>query len=64
MPRSSRPAPRRDSLRFEEFNVRPITDGFALVTARYVLYSNGRTTASGPFTRSHAAAPGRLEDPP
>ena len=40
----------RDSLRFEEFNVRPITGGFALVTARYVLYSNGRTTASGPFT--------------
>jgi len=44
------PGATRDSLRFEEFNVRPITDGFALVTARYVLYSNGRTTASGPFT--------------
>ena len=44
------PGAARDSLRFEEFAVRPISDGFALVTARYVLYSNGRTTASGPFT--------------
>lgn len=44
------PGAARDSLRFEEFDVRPITDGFALVTARYVLYSNGRTSASGPFT--------------
>jgi uncharacterized protein (TIGR02246 family) len=44
------PGARRDSLRIEEFNVRPIADRFALVTARYVLYANGRTTASGPFT--------------
>ena len=44
------PGAARDSLRIEEFNVRPITDGFVLVTARYILYSNGRTTASGPFT--------------
>ena len=44
------PGAARDSLRFEEFNVRPITAGFALVTARYILYSNGRTRASGPFT--------------
>lgn len=40
----------RDSLRFEEFNARPVSDGFALVTARFVLFQNGRTTASGPFT--------------
>lgn len=44
------PGARRDSLRFEEFNVRPLSDGFALVTARYVLYANGRTSSSGPFT--------------
>ena len=44
------PGARRDSLRFEEFNVRPITAEFALVTARYILYRNGSTTASGPFT--------------
>jgi uncharacterized protein (TIGR02246 family) len=44
------PGTTRDSLRFEEFRVRPVTEGFALVTARYVLYANGRTTSSGPFT--------------
>ena len=44
------PGARRDSLRFEEFNVRPFTNGFALVTARFILYRNGATTASGPFT--------------
>lgn len=44
------PGARRDSLRFEEFKIRPIADRFALVTARYILYSNGRTSASGPFT--------------
>lgn len=45
-----RPGARRDSLRFEEFHVRPITADYALVTARFILYRNGRTTASGPFT--------------
>ena len=44
------PGAARDSLRFEEFSVRPISEGFALVTARYVLYSNARTASSGPFT--------------
>jgi uncharacterized protein (TIGR02246 family) len=40
----------RDSLRFEEFDVRPLAPGVTLVTARYILYRDGRTTASGPFT--------------
>lgn len=44
------PGVQRDSLRFEEFSVRPIGGDFALVTARYILYRNGATSASGPFT--------------
>jgi uncharacterized protein (TIGR02246 family) len=44
------PGARRDSLRYEEFNVRPLTPDYALITARFVLYRNGTTTASGPFT--------------
>ncbi|MEO8199543.1 MAG: nuclear transport factor 2 family protein [Gemmatimonadota bacterium] len=44
------PGANRDSLRFEEFQVRPITGDFALVTARYILYRNGEISASGPFT--------------
>lgn len=44
------PGAQRDSLRFEEMSVRRITDRFVLVSARYVLYRNGATTASGPFT--------------
>ncbi len=40
----------RDSLRFEEFAVRPLGPGRALVTARFVLARGGRVTASGPFT--------------
>jgi len=44
------PGASRDSLRFEEFNVRSITSDYALITARFVLYRNGITTASGPFT--------------
>jgi beta-aspartyl-peptidase (threonine type) len=44
------PGAPRDSLRFEEFHVRTVTEGVALVTARYVLYANGRTSSSGPFT--------------
>ncbi len=44
------PGARRDSLRFENFSVRPISGDYALVTARFILYANGRTTASGPFT--------------
>lgn len=44
------PGARRDSLRFEEFEVRPLGSAVALVTARFVLFREGRTTASGPFT--------------
>ena len=44
------PGAGRDSLRFEEFEVRSLAPGVALVTARFVLFREGRTTASGPFT--------------
>jgi beta-aspartyl-peptidase (threonine type) len=44
------PGARRDSLRFESIHARPLGSGFALVTARYVLYRDGATTSSGPFT--------------
>ncbi len=44
------PGAARDSLRFEEFDVRPLTPTLALVTARFILYRGGQTTASGPFT--------------
>jgi len=44
------PGALRDSLRFEEFAVRPLAPAVALVTARFVLSRDGRTTASGPFT--------------
>lgn len=44
------PGARRDSLRYEEFQVRPLTDRYVLLTARYILYHGGSTTASGPFT--------------
>lgn len=40
----------RDSLRFEEFDVRRLSPTLALVTARFILYRAGATTASGPFT--------------
>ncbi len=52
----SRYAPRfgsgaqRDSLRFEEVAVRPLGPDHALLTARFVLYRGGQTTASGPFS--------------
>jgi uncharacterized protein (TIGR02246 family) len=41
---------RRDSLRFEEVEARPLSPTLALVTARYILERNGATTSSGPFT--------------
>jgi uncharacterized protein (TIGR02246 family) len=41
---------RRDSLRFEEVEVRPLSSTLALVTARYILHRGGKVTASGPFT--------------
>lgn len=45
-----RPGARRDSLRFEEFHVRPLTDSLALITARFILFRADSVTASGPFT--------------
>ena len=44
------PGARRDSLRLESFAARPLGTTYALVTARYVLYRNGVTTSSGPFS--------------
>ena len=44
------PGARRDSLRFESFAARALGTTYALVTARYVLYRDGVTTSSGPFT--------------
>lgn len=40
----------RDSLRFEDVTGRPLGSDHALATARYVLFRDGRVTASGPFT--------------
>ena len=40
----------RDSLRLEGFSARALGTTYALATARYVLYRNGVTTASGPFS--------------
>lgn len=44
------PGAERDSLRFEDFDVRPLRPDLAIIFARYVLYRNGATTSSGPFT--------------
>ena len=44
------PGAQRDSLRFEEVAVRPLGADHALLTARFVLFRNGQTTASGPFS--------------
>ncbi|MGE5231524.1 MAG: YybH family protein [Deltaproteobacteria bacterium] len=44
------PGAARDSLRFEEVAVRPLGSAHALMTARFVLFRDGRPTASGPFT--------------
>ena len=44
------PGANRDSLRFEEVEVRPLAPSLALVTARFLLHRGGRTTRSGPFT--------------
>jgi ketosteroid isomerase-like protein len=37
-------------LRFEEVAARPLGDRYALLTARFILFRAGQTTASGPFT--------------
>jgi ketosteroid isomerase-like protein len=44
------PGAARDSLRFEGLAARPLGDRHALVTARFVLHRDGRTTASGLFS--------------
>jgi ketosteroid isomerase-like protein len=44
------PGARRDSLHFEEVEVRPLSPTLALVTARFILQRGDSTTASGPFT--------------
>ena len=44
------PGARRDSLHFEEVEVRPLSGTLALVTARFILQRGGSITASGPFT--------------
>jgi uncharacterized protein (TIGR02246 family) len=44
------PGARRDSLQFEEVEVRRLSPVLALVTARYILQRGGSTSASGPFT--------------
>jgi len=44
------PGAQRDSLHFENLAVRPLSGTLALVTARFILQREGRTTSSGPFT--------------
>lgn len=44
------PGNARDSLRLENFEVRGLGEQYALVWARYVLFRNGTTNQSGPFT--------------
>ena len=44
------PGARRDSLHFEEVQVRGLSPTLALVTARFVLQRRSEITASGPFT--------------
>jgi ketosteroid isomerase-like protein len=44
------PGASRDSLHFEEVEVRPLSSSLALVTARFILQRGSETTASGPFT--------------
>jgi uncharacterized protein (TIGR02246 family) len=44
------PGARRDSLHFEEVEVRSLSPTLALVTARYILQRGGVVSASGPFT--------------
>lgn len=48
--RRFRPGVRRDSLHFEEVEVRRLSPTLALVTARFILQRNDSVTASGPFT--------------
>jgi beta-aspartyl-peptidase (threonine type) len=52
-----RPGVRRDSLHFEEIEVRALSPALALVTGRYILQRASQTTASGPFTLVMALRP-------
>jgi ketosteroid isomerase-like protein len=44
------PGARRDSLHFEEVEVRGLSPTLALVTARFILQRGSEISASGPFT--------------
>jgi hypothetical protein len=44
------PGAERDSLRFVDLHTRQLDPRFGLATARYVLYRDGQTTSTGPFT--------------
>jgi ketosteroid isomerase-like protein len=44
------PGVRRDSLYFEEIEVRSLMPSLAVVTGRFILMRSGQTTSSGPFT--------------
>ncbi len=44
------PGANRDSLHFEEVEVRPLSATLAVVTARFILQRKNEITASGPFT--------------
>lgn len=44
------PGAQRDSLRIEGLTARALGTTYALVTARYVLYRDGVTRSSGPFS--------------
>jgi uncharacterized protein (TIGR02246 family) len=55
--RRFRPGVRRDSLHFEEIEVRALSPALALVTGRFILQRGNQTTASGPFTLVMASRP-------
>lgn len=44
------PGARRDSLRFEEVDARPLSPTLAVITARFLLHRGSQITASGPFS--------------
>jgi len=47
---SFEPGAPRDSLRFVDLETRELDPRFGVATARYVLYRDGATTSTGPFT--------------
>jgi len=44
------PGATRDSLRFTDLEARELDPRFGVATARYVLFRDGETTSTGPFT--------------